>query len=212
MTELARPSFYEATPLGFSSVLKTEDQRRVELRRRRTIATSLLVLMSAIYLATRFALAGGVWMSKRSPNRSGLVVARISPCAPAPAESERRSAKTSTERSTNMSSTATTAPVGAATTDIAVSDSAAIQSVADAMRDAASTATERATDVNAAVGDAAPRALRAISRATYTTAYVVSYCVAYATVFAVQSVLLENPFVRGLRAGGVAAREDQKGA
>jgi len=210
MTELARPSFYEATPLGFSSVLKTEDQRRVELRRIRTIATSLLVLMSAIYLATRLAPAGGVWMSKRSPNRSGIV-ARISPCAPAPAESERRSAKTSTERSTNMSSTATTAPAGAATTDIAVSDSAAIQSVADAMRDAASTATERATDVNAAVGDAAPRALRAISRATYTTAYVVSYCFAYATVFAVQSVLLENPFVRGLRAGGVAAREDQKG-
>jgi uncharacterized membrane-anchored protein YjiN (DUF445 family) len=63
MTDLARPSFYEATPLGFSSVLKTEDQRRMELRRMRTIATSLLVLMSAIYLGTRFAPASWVWTS-----------------------------------------------------------------------------------------------------------------------------------------------------
>jgi uncharacterized membrane-anchored protein YjiN (DUF445 family) len=61
MTQLAQPLSSETTPLGFSSVLKTEDQRRTELRRMRTIATSLLALMSAIYLGTRFAPAGWVW-------------------------------------------------------------------------------------------------------------------------------------------------------
>src|SRR5208282_1214542 len=61
MTEPARPAAHEAAPPEYSGVLKTQDERRAELRRMRTIATMLLVLMSAIYLATRLAPAHWVW-------------------------------------------------------------------------------------------------------------------------------------------------------
>jgi uncharacterized membrane-anchored protein YjiN (DUF445 family) len=61
MTELARPSAPEARPPGYSEILKTGEQRRAELSRMRTIATALLLLMTAIYLATRFAPANWVW-------------------------------------------------------------------------------------------------------------------------------------------------------
>jgi uncharacterized membrane-anchored protein YjiN (DUF445 family) len=61
MTELARPAAQEAAPLGYSDVLKTQAERRAELRRMRTIATLLLVLMSATYVATRHAPQSWVW-------------------------------------------------------------------------------------------------------------------------------------------------------
>jgi uncharacterized membrane-anchored protein YjiN (DUF445 family) len=61
MTEVARRAAQEAPPLGYSELLKTQAERRAELRRMRTIATMLLVLMSAIYLATRHAPATWVW-------------------------------------------------------------------------------------------------------------------------------------------------------
>jgi len=46
---------------GQPVVVKTPEQRRAELRRMRTIATSLLVLMTLIFVATRFAPAGWHW-------------------------------------------------------------------------------------------------------------------------------------------------------
>src|SRR5579863_9657907 len=61
MTELSRPAAPEAAPLGNSEILKTQAERRAELARMRTIATMLLVLMSAIYLATRRAPPSWVW-------------------------------------------------------------------------------------------------------------------------------------------------------
>ena len=61
MTELARPAGAEAAPLGSSDVFKTQAERRAELRRMRTIATMLLVLMAAIYVAMRRAPATWVW-------------------------------------------------------------------------------------------------------------------------------------------------------
>jgi uncharacterized membrane-anchored protein YjiN (DUF445 family) len=61
MNELARPAAAETAPLGYSEILKTQAERRAELRRMRTIATMLLVLMSAIFVATRFAPASWVW-------------------------------------------------------------------------------------------------------------------------------------------------------
>ena len=61
MTELARPAAAEAAPLGYSDVFKTQAERRAELRRMRTIATMLLVLMAAIYVAMRRAPATWVW-------------------------------------------------------------------------------------------------------------------------------------------------------
>jgi uncharacterized membrane-anchored protein YjiN (DUF445 family) len=61
MTELTRPAAPAAAPLGYSEILKTQAERRAELRRMRAIATMLLVLMSAIYLATRLAPASWVW-------------------------------------------------------------------------------------------------------------------------------------------------------
>ena len=61
MTELARPAAVEAAPLGYSDVFKTQAERRAELRRMRSIATMLLVLMAAIYLAMRRAPATWVW-------------------------------------------------------------------------------------------------------------------------------------------------------
>ena len=48
MTELARSAAAEPAPLGYSDVFKTQAERRAELRRMRTIATMLLVLMAAI--------------------------------------------------------------------------------------------------------------------------------------------------------------------
>jgi hypothetical protein len=53
MTELARSAAADGTPLGSSDAFKTQAERRAELRWMRTIATMLLVLMSAIYLAVR---------------------------------------------------------------------------------------------------------------------------------------------------------------
>jgi hypothetical protein len=53
MTELARSAAAEGAPLGSSDAFKTQAERRAELRWMRTIATMLLVLMSAIYLAVR---------------------------------------------------------------------------------------------------------------------------------------------------------------
>ena len=61
MTELARPAAAEAAPLGHSDAFKTQAERRAELRRMRAIATMLLVLMAAIYLAMRRAPASWVW-------------------------------------------------------------------------------------------------------------------------------------------------------
>jgi uncharacterized membrane-anchored protein YjiN (DUF445 family) len=61
MTELARPAAAEPTPLGYSDVFKTQAERRAELRRMRAIATMLLVLMAAIYLAMRSAPPSWAW-------------------------------------------------------------------------------------------------------------------------------------------------------
>jgi uncharacterized membrane-anchored protein YjiN (DUF445 family) len=61
MTELTRFAVAELAPLGSSDVFKTQSGRRAELRRMRTIATLLLVLMAAIYLAMRRAPADWVW-------------------------------------------------------------------------------------------------------------------------------------------------------
>jgi uncharacterized membrane-anchored protein YjiN (DUF445 family) len=61
MTELGRPTATEAAPQGYSDVLKTQAERRADLRRMRAIATMLLVLMAAIYLATWYAPANWVW-------------------------------------------------------------------------------------------------------------------------------------------------------
>ena len=51
----------DAARRGPSDVFKTQAERRAELRRMRTIATMLLVLMAAIFLATRRAPASWVW-------------------------------------------------------------------------------------------------------------------------------------------------------
>ena len=61
MTELTRFAVADLAPLGSSDVFKTQAERRAELRRMRTIATLLLVLMAAIYLAMRRAPADWVW-------------------------------------------------------------------------------------------------------------------------------------------------------
>src|ERR1700721_2464690 len=63
MTELTRFAVAELAPLGSSDVFKTQAERRAELRRMRTIATLLLVLMAAIYLAMRRAPADWVWVA-----------------------------------------------------------------------------------------------------------------------------------------------------
>jgi uncharacterized membrane-anchored protein YjiN (DUF445 family) len=60
-TELAPSAAAEAEHLGYSDLTKTQAERRAELRRMRTIATMLLVLMAAIYLLTRLAPPGWVW-------------------------------------------------------------------------------------------------------------------------------------------------------
>jgi uncharacterized membrane-anchored protein YjiN (DUF445 family) len=61
MTELARTAAADAAPLGSSDVFKTQVERRRELRRMRMIATLLLVLMAAIYLAMRRAPPHWIW-------------------------------------------------------------------------------------------------------------------------------------------------------
>ena len=61
MTELARGAAAEAAPAGYSNVFKTEATHRAELRRMRTIATTLLGAMAVIYLATRRAPPNWVW-------------------------------------------------------------------------------------------------------------------------------------------------------
>jgi uncharacterized membrane-anchored protein YjiN (DUF445 family) len=61
MTELARFAPAVPAPLGSSDAFKTQAERRAELRRMRTIATMLLVLMAAIYLAMRRAPASWIW-------------------------------------------------------------------------------------------------------------------------------------------------------
>src|SRR6202046_5715811 len=61
MTELARSAAAEPAPLGYSDVFKTQAERRSELRRMRAIATMLLVLMAAIYVAMRRAPASWAW-------------------------------------------------------------------------------------------------------------------------------------------------------
>src|ERR1700729_1250653 len=61
MIELARPAAVEPAPLGYADVFKTQAERRAELRRMRSIATMLLVVMAAIYVARRPAPATGGW-------------------------------------------------------------------------------------------------------------------------------------------------------
>jgi uncharacterized membrane-anchored protein YjiN (DUF445 family) len=61
MTEPYRSTPSESSPLGYEGVLKTSEERRAELRRMRAIATSLLILMSMIYLATRLAPTDWRW-------------------------------------------------------------------------------------------------------------------------------------------------------
>ncbi len=61
MTDLAPSAAAEAARLGYSDLVKTQAERRAELRRMRTIATMLLVLMAAIYVATRRAPPAWAW-------------------------------------------------------------------------------------------------------------------------------------------------------
>src|ERR1700678_4552255 len=61
MTEPARFAAVELAAAGSSDAYRPQAERRVELRRMRTIATLLLVLMAAIYLAMRRAPASWVW-------------------------------------------------------------------------------------------------------------------------------------------------------
>jgi uncharacterized membrane-anchored protein YjiN (DUF445 family) len=61
MTELARSVAGKTTPLGSSDVFITQAERRAELRRMRTIATLLLVLMAVIFVALRRAPLSWAW-------------------------------------------------------------------------------------------------------------------------------------------------------
>jgi uncharacterized membrane-anchored protein YjiN (DUF445 family) len=61
MTELTRSPAGKTTPLGSSDIFKTQAERRTELRRMRTIATLLLVLMAVIFLALRRAPPDWAW-------------------------------------------------------------------------------------------------------------------------------------------------------
>jgi uncharacterized membrane-anchored protein YjiN (DUF445 family) len=61
MTDLARTAAAEAAQTGYADLVKTQAERRAELRRMRTIATSLLVLMAAIYVLMRMAPPGWLW-------------------------------------------------------------------------------------------------------------------------------------------------------
>ncbi len=48
-------------PIAAATIVKTSEERRADLSRMRTIATSLLGLMSLVFVATRFAPPGWVW-------------------------------------------------------------------------------------------------------------------------------------------------------
>jgi len=61
MTDLSRTVAAEPAPPGYADLVKTQAERRAELRRMRTIATSLLVLMAVIYLLTRMAPTNWLW-------------------------------------------------------------------------------------------------------------------------------------------------------
>ncbi|MGC2788110.1 MAG: DUF445 domain-containing protein [Roseiarcus sp.] len=61
MTELGLPAAGEPAPLGSSDAFKSQAERRAELRWMRKIATTLLVLMAAIYVAMRRAPVAWVW-------------------------------------------------------------------------------------------------------------------------------------------------------
>lgn len=61
MTEFARFAAAKSALPGPSDTLRTQADRRTELRRMRTIATLLLVMMVAIYIAMRRAPADWVW-------------------------------------------------------------------------------------------------------------------------------------------------------
>src|ERR1700678_3949914 len=61
MTEPARFAAAEPAAAGSSDAYRPQAERRVELRRMRTVATLLLVLMAAIYLAMQRAPASWVW-------------------------------------------------------------------------------------------------------------------------------------------------------
>ena len=61
MTEPVRSAPAKAAPLGSSDAFKSEAERMRDLRRMRTFATLLLVLMAAIYLAMRRAPPGWIW-------------------------------------------------------------------------------------------------------------------------------------------------------
>ena len=84
MTELAQHAGAQAAPLGSSDVFSTQAERRAELRRMRTIATMLLVLMAAIYLAMRLAAGSTAARRARAARRrtafgSALVEFKASP-------------------------------------------------------------------------------------------------------------------------------------
>jgi len=53
----------EVDPLAYAAVLKGPEARRAELRRMRAIATSLLIVMTLIFVLTRRAPANWVWAS-----------------------------------------------------------------------------------------------------------------------------------------------------
>src|ERR1700759_3109929 len=61
MTELARPAAGEPVQLRSSEALGPQIEPRAALRRMRPITTMLLVLMAAIYVATRRAPATWIW-------------------------------------------------------------------------------------------------------------------------------------------------------
>ena len=97
-----------------------------------------------------------------------------------------------------------------ADTAVQDTDESVLQSVADAMRDAASSASEHATKARARMADTGQGVSNAVSRATYATAYTLSYGIVFAAVFVAESVPQDNAFVRGLRDGGVAARDARR--
>jgi hypothetical protein len=84
-------------------------------------------------------------------------------------------------------------------------DEAAMHSIAAAMRAAAVTASQDAATANQPGNDAGPQALETISRMVYAGSYVLAYGVVYAAVFVAQSLPQENPVMRGIRDGGLAA-------
>jgi uncharacterized membrane-anchored protein YjiN (DUF445 family) len=61
MTDFTQSVAAEPAPAGYADLVKTQAERRGELRRMRMIATSLLLLMAAIFVLMRCAPAGWVW-------------------------------------------------------------------------------------------------------------------------------------------------------